>query len=148
MSKWYWIQEFGGNAVATIAIGIFTFLFAGIAIAGSATFGGVFGHWLMLPLLILWGILLAGRFADDFFRYWNNAKQQGGWALEFTGDAVMLLGLFWMILVIATVKTQGYHAFNEPNSWILWSEIPALAAMGVAVSLNWVNDIIRFRKEK
>lgn len=150
MNKWYWLLEFGGNAVTTLAIGIFAFLFSGIALAGSATFGSMFGQLWVLYILGLWGILLAERLSDDIYRYAYANEKHGGWywLLEFAGDVVMVLGLAWMLMVNATVQTQGYHGFNEPNSWILWSEIPVLVAMGVAVALNWVNDIIRFRKGK
>ena len=148
MSKWYWLMEFAGNAVGTLSLGIFTFLFSGIALVGSATFGSVFGELWVLYLIALFSLLRAERLSDDWLRLLKNNEKHGDWywPLEFTGHVVAVLGLFWMIMVHATVQAQGHHVFNEPNSWILWSEIPVLAAMWLANALNWFNDIRRFRE--
>ena len=150
MNKWHWLLEFGGNAVGTLSLGIFAFLFSGIVLVGATTFGSIFGETWVLYLLALWGIFLAERFSDDLFRFGYKDEKHSNWywPLEFSGHVVSVLGLAWLIMVHATVNTQGYHTFNEPNNWILWSEILVLPLMAAAISLNWFNDIRRFSKEK
>ncbi len=150
MNKWHWVLEFIGNAWGTLSLGIFTFLFSGIALVGVTTFGSIFGEPWVLYLLALWGIFLTERLSDDWFRMWENKEKHDDWywPLEFGGHVISVLGLAWMIMVHATVQALGHHAFNEPNSWILWSEIPGLGLMYIANAINWFNDIRRFRQGK
>ena len=151
MNKWHWVLELAGNATGTLSLGIFTFLLGGIAIAKTTTFGSIFGEPWVLYLLCLWGIALTERFSDDLFRFggWGKIKEPHGnwyWPLEFSGHAISVIGLGWMIIVNVTAQIQGYHTFYEPDSLILWPEILALVVMWAANALNWFNDIRRSRQ--
>ena len=146
-SNWYWIQEFLGNGIATFAIGLFAVLFGGIATEGFTTFDSLFESWIMIPIMTLWFLSTATRLVDDIIRaeYNHEPHSDRYWLMEFAGDIIMLVGFAWMGMIVGSVNDIGYLTFIENNPWILWSEIPALVLMGIAVSLNWVNDIIRYK---
>ena len=115
---------------------------------GSSTFGALFASWWVLPVMGLWFLSTVTRLVDDLIRaeYEKEPHSDWYWLMEFAGNIVMVVGFAWMAMVVSSARSVGYHTFVENNNWILWSEIPALAAMGVAVSLNWVNDILRYKK--
>ena len=69
------------------------------------------------------------------------------WFFEFGGNAIGLLMVGWSAMLFGGIATTGSITFIENNPWILWTEIVLVILAGIVVSINLVNDILKFSKD-
>ena len=70
-SNWYWLFEFGGNAIGLAAIGFSAILLGSIATAGSIKFieNNPLILWGEIGLLVVAGVIIAKNLVYDIIKF-------------------------------------------------------------------------------
>lgn len=74
---WYWIFEFGGNAIGLLGVGVSAMILGSIAANGSITFieNNPWILWPEIAFLIVAGIVISINLVNDFIKLSKGGKQ-------------------------------------------------------------------------